>query len=164
MFCFFLFQCLFEIKKQKHTRRRAGGTQRLPAKQPSPWFCRGLEPFPFRVGFWTSRGGWQLEPVASGGGGCRAGGRRAGPRGSRAARLGMDAEKGWVDTGGWCWGGGGLMAREEVSGSQASGRHKEVRQVQSWLPGTHHYRAGGRVSEAQGGILSEVLKFNVHTL
>lgn len=91
--------------------RRAGGTQRLPAKQPSPWFCRRLEPFPFRVGFWTSRGGRRLEPVASGGGGCRAGGRRAGPRGSRAARPAVDAEKGWVDTGGRFWGGGGLTAR-----------------------------------------------------
>lgn len=46
--CFSFFNCLFEIlkkEKKKHTRRRAGGTERLPAKQPSPWFCRGLEAF-----------------------------------------------------------------------------------------------------------------------
>ena len=29
------------------------------------------------------------------------------------------------------------MAREEASGSQAPGRHKEVRQAQSRLPGAH---------------------------
>lgn len=102
--------------------------------------------------------------MASGGGGCRAGGRRAGPHGSRAARLGVDAEKGWVDTGGWCWGGGGLMAREEASGSQASGRHKEVRQVQSRLPRAHPTGLLGESLRGQGGILSEVLQFNVHTL
>lgn len=64
--------------------------------------------------------------MASGGGGCGAGVRRAGPHGSRAARLAMDADR-LGGHRGWCWGGGGLMAREEVSGSQASGRHKEVR-------------------------------------
>lgn len=40
---------------------------------------------------WWGRGGAGLEG-------------RAGPHGSRAARLGVAAEKGWVDTGGWCRG------------------------------------------------------------
>ena len=52
-----------------------------------------------------------------------AGGSR--PRDSRAALLGVDAEEGSGGSRGQgSQGGGGLMAREEVSGSQASGRHR----------------------------------------
>lgn len=87
-FFFFLFQRLFEIKN-KSTRGRAGD-QELPAKQLSPWFCRGLEPFSFRVVFGASRGFWRLEPVTSGGGGVGQGEEsRASPSG--AARPGVDA-------------------------------------------------------------------------
>lgn len=56
------------------------------------------------------------------------------------------------------------MAREEASGSQAPGRHKEVRQAQSRLPGAHPTGLLGESLRGQGGILSEVLQFNVHTL
>lgn len=80
---------------------------------------------------------------------CGAGQRRAGPRRPGAARPGVDAEKGGMGTGGWRRGGGGLMAREEASGSQASGKHKQAERVGSWRPGTQSQRESMR---RQGGI------------
>lgn len=112
---FFLFQCLFEIKKKKtknHTKAHTRGDQARPrgpaCKADESWVLQRAGAFPIRgLVFWTS-GGWRSEPVASGGGWVRGGGSR--PRDSRAARLGVDAEEGSVDTGV-----GGRGVRAEVA-------------------------------------------------
>lgn len=54
-------------------------------------------------------------------GGCRAGGNRTEPGGSRAPCVN---EEGWVGTGAVS-GCGGLMAQEEASGSHTSARHSK---------------------------------------
>lgn len=68
--CFSFFNCLFEIRKKKSTH---AGEQEGPRgclrSSRVLGFAEGWKPFPIRGGvFWTSKGCWQLEPVASGGG------------------------------------------------------------------------------------------------
>ena len=98
--------------------------------------------FPIRVvDFRTSRDCWRSEPVASGGRWVRGGGEPASRfQGSSAGRGCGGRLGGHGSRGRGSQGGGGLMAREEVSGSQASGRHRRRGGLSAGCQG---HRAGG---------------------
>lgn len=156
MFCCFLFQCLFEIKKKKkkHTRKESRRDREAPpAKQTSPGFCRGPEPFP---SVWSISG--QAEIVGDrsrwlqAAGGCGEGG----------AGLAIPGQLGWA----WMW----RKARWTwESGAGESGRRwphgtgggewfpgiwktQEAGRAQCWLPGAQSGResTGGAVPNPVG--------------
>lgn len=127
--CFSFFNCLFEIRKKKSTH---AGEQEGPRgclrSSRVLGFAEGWKPFPIRGGvFWTSKGCWQLEPVASGGG-CvrgRAEESRASP--SRGSPAGC-----------------GCGERRDGHGRVASGRRRpHGTGGGEWFPGIWKTQAGG---------------------
>lgn len=93
-------------------------------------------------------------------------GEETGPRGSRAARLGVDAERGWGNTGGWRrgrrWphGTGGGEWFPGIWKTQGGETGAELAGCQGPTP----TEPAGEATGGPGGIPSEVLKFSVRTL